>query len=143
MYQSIVVGTDGSDTAAAAVRHALQLARVTGATVHVVTAWSRVPSLVLSAGSTLGPQVPTDDGEWVTRLHRQIREEGESYGVLTTTHAVEDAPSRALLELARQLNADLLVVGNQGMAGLRGKLGSVPNTVAHRAPCAVLVVPTG
>jgi nucleotide-binding universal stress UspA family protein len=142
VYQSIVVGTDGSDTAAAAVRHAFQLARATGATVHVVTAWSRVPSLVMSAGSALGPQVPTDDGEWVTRLHRDIREEGEAYGVPTTTHAVEDAPSRALLELARQLDADLLVVGNQGMAGLRGKLGSVPNTVAHRARCAVLVVPT-
>ena len=142
MYTSIVVGTDGSDTAAEAVRHAFRLARATGAAVHVVTAWSRVPSLVLSAGSVVGPQVPTEDGEWVARLHSEIRQEGEAYGVPTTTHAVEDAPSRALLELAAQLGADLLVVGNQGMTGLRGRLGSVPNTVAHRARCAVLVVPT-
>jgi nucleotide-binding universal stress UspA family protein len=142
VYQSIVVGTDGSETAAAAVGHAFALARVTGATVHVVTAWSRVPSLVLSAGSMVGPQVPTDDGEWVLRLHEGIREQAEEQGVRVTTHAVEEAPAKALVDVARQLTADLLVVGNQGMTGLRGKLGSVPNTVAHKGPCAVLVVPT-
>ena len=142
MYQSVVVGTDGSDTAAAAVRHAFGLARVTGATVHVVTAWSRVPALVLSSGSMAGPQLPTDDGEWVTRLHEGIQEQAEEYGVHASTHAVEDSPTKALLEVARTLNADLLVVGHRGMTGLRGKLGSVPNSVAHKAHCAVLVVPT-
>ena len=138
MYRSIVVGTDGSDTAAVAVEHALALAHLMGATVHVVTAWARVPALGLSAGAT----VPTDDGEWVRQLHEGIREQAEDYGVYITTHAVEEAPAKALVDLARQHEADLLVVGNQGMTGLRGKLGSVPNTVAHKGPCAVLVVPT-
>lgn len=142
MYQSIVVGTDGSDTAAAAVRHAFALAKVTDATVHVVTAWSRMPSLVLSSASVVGPQVPTDDGEWVTRLHEDVRQQGAETGVPVSTYAAEEAPAKALLDVAREVGADLLVVGNQGMTGLRGKLGSVPNTVAHKAPCAVLVVPT-
>jgi nucleotide-binding universal stress UspA family protein len=142
VYQSIVVGTDGSETAAAAVRHAFGLARVTGATVHVVTAWSRVPALVLSSGAMGATQVPGDDGEWVLQLHERIREQAQEHGVPVTTHAVEEAPAKALVEVARDLDADLLVVGNQGMTGLRGKLGSVPNTVAHKGPCAVLVVPT-
>ncbi|MFN2537718.1 MAG: universal stress protein [Mycobacteriales bacterium] len=142
MYQSVVVGTDGSDTAAAAVRHAFGLALVTGASVHVVTAWSRVPALVLSSASVVGPQVATDDGEWVRQLHEGIREQAAQFGVQATTHAVEDTPAKALLDVARQQNADLLIVGNRGMTGLRGKLGSVPNTVAHKAHCAVLVVPT-
>ena len=143
MYQTVVVGTDGSDTAAAAVRHAFGLARVTGATVHVVTAWSRMPALVLSAGAMAPAPPSTDDGAWVARLHEGIAEQAQEYSVPVVTHAVEDPPAKALLDTARSVRADLVVVGNQGMSGLRGRLGSVPNTVAHRASCAVLVVPTG
>src|SRR3954454_10476176 len=106
MYQSVVVGTDGSDTAAAAVQHALALATTTGATVHVVTAWSRVPSLVLAAGSVPPTPSAIDDGEWGARLHSQIRSEGAARGVRVTTHAVEDVPARALIETARALDAD-------------------------------------
>ena len=142
MYRSIVVGTDGSDTAAAAVRHAFGMARVTGATVHVVTAWSRLPALVLSGAAVPLADAGTDDGSWVEALHQGIVEQAEEYGVACTTHAIEDAPTKALVDACRSLGADLVVVGNRGMTGLRGKLGSVPNTVAHRAPCAVLVVPT-
>lgn len=144
MYQRIVVGTDGSDTASAAVHHALNLARATGAQVHLVTAWSRLPALAL-AGAHIAPvQMPTaDDGAWISDLHRDIQSEASEYGVTTHAHAVEDGPAHALVEVAKTVDADLLVVGNRGMTGLRGKLGSVPNTVAHKAPCAVLVVPTG
>ena len=143
MYQSIVVGTDGSETAGTAVRHAFGLARITGARVHVVTAWSRIPALAMSAGAMTPGAVAADDGEWVERLHAGIQEQGQEYGVQVVTHAVEDQPARALLEVAGTEQAQLIVVGNQGMSGLRGKLGSVPNTVAHKAGCAVLVVPTG
>jgi nucleotide-binding universal stress UspA family protein len=52
-------------------------------------------------------------------------------------------PVDALVNVAEQEGADLIVVGNKGMAGVRGKvLGSVPNSVAHRAHCAVLILPT-
>lgn len=142
MYESIVVGTDGSDTAAAAVRHAFALARTTGATVHVVTAWTRMPALALTAGAVAPSVDASDDGAWVGRLHEDVRRQARAHAVPVQTHAVEDTPARALVDTARALGADLLVVGNQGMSGLRGKLGSVPNTVAHKAPCAVLVVPT-
>ena len=141
MYSRIVVGTDGSDTAAAAVRHALALARTTGAELHLVTAWSRVPTLML-AGAPAPTAVPPDDGAWIGPMHEGLLEQATAYGVTAQGHAVEDSPVHALLSVASQAQADLVVVGNRGMTGLRGKLGSVPNTVAHKAPCAVLVVPT-
>ena len=142
MYQRIVVGTDGSDSAAQAVRHALRLAKVTGSTVHVVTAWQPMPALALSG--QLGPAtpVPLDDGAWVEDLHHQVREQGEIVGVDVESHSVQGAAAHVILDLAEEVDADLVVVGNAGMHGLRGHLASVPNTVAHKAKCAVLLVPT-
>lgn len=142
MYSRIVVGTDGSETAATAVRHALALARTTGAELHVVTAWSRMPALVLSGAAVPTTSPPPDDGTWVTALHRDLAEQAAAHGVPLRCHAVEDAPVHALLGVATEVRAEVVVVGNRGMTGLRGKLGSVPNTVAHKATCAVLVVPT-
>jgi nucleotide-binding universal stress UspA family protein len=142
MYQRIVVGTDGSDTAERAVRHAFQLAKVTGGTVHLATAWQPVPALALTGQLAPAPPIVTDDGAWVGQLHRQLAEEASSMGVSTEGHALEGPAAQALLDLVVQLDADLVIVGNAGMHGLRGHLASVPNTVAHKAPCAVLLVPT-
>jgi nucleotide-binding universal stress UspA family protein len=141
VYQRIVVGSDGSDGAAMAVRHALRLAKVTGSTVHVITAWQPLPAMALSG--QLGPAtgMPLDDGAWVDDLHRQVKEQGEIVGVEVESHAVQGAAAAAILELVSQVDADLVVLGNASMHGLRGHLASVPNTVAHKAPCAVLLVP--
>ena len=143
MYQRIVVGTDGSDGAAMAVRHALRLAKVTGSTVHVITAWQPMPAMALSG--QLGPAtpIPVDDGAWVDELHHRVIEQGDIVGVDVESHSVQGAAAASILELVEQVDADLVVVGNAGMHGLRGHLASVPNTVAHKAPCAVLLVPTG
>ncbi len=46
------------------------------------------------------------------------------------------------MRVAEQEKADVIVVGNKGMAGVRRVLGSVPNSVAHQAPCAVIIVQT-
>ena len=64
-------------------------------------------------------------------------------GVTVHTHALPEGGADALLDVAEAINADLIVVGNRGMTGLRRVLGSVPSTVAHHAHCAVLIVPTG
>jgi nucleotide-binding universal stress UspA family protein len=144
MYQRIVVGTDGSSSAEIAVRHALRLAKATGATVHVVTAWERLPALALT-GAAMVPTTPVveDDGTWVRELHEKIRDMASIQDVPCEVHPVEEpSPAHALLSQAEELDADLIVVGNQGMHGLRGHFASVPNTVAHKAECAVLVVPT-
>jgi nucleotide-binding universal stress UspA family protein len=59
-----------------------------------------------------------------------------------TTHALPGDPARAILQVANEVGADLIVVGNKGMKGAGRVLGSVPNEVAHRAPCSVLIVKT-
>lgn len=142
MYERILVGTDGSDSAGKAVDHALRLAQVTGGTVHVVTAWQAIPAMALSG--QMGPAVPiaVDDGAWVTELHDRVSAQGDRLGVQVEGHSVQGSAAQVIVDLAGELKADLVVVGDAGMHGLRGHLASVPNTVAHKSPCAVLVVPT-
>lgn len=142
MYGSIVVGTDGSDSAGVAVRHALRLAKALGSKVHVVTAWQPMPALALSGQMGPATPVPLDDGAWVAELHQQVIEQGQIVGVEVESHSVEGAAAHVLLDVAKEVEAELIVVGNAGMKGLRGHLASVPNTVAHKAECAVLLVPT-
>ena len=57
-------------------------------------------------------------------------------------HAAAGEPAESLTTIASQEHADLIVVGNKGMKGVRRVLGSVPNDVAHTAPCAVLIIDT-
>ena len=126
MIRSIVVGTDGSDTAAEAVREAGELAQSTGASLHVVTAYSgAVPSGVASA---------LLDGA-AGALHAR--------GVECEAHARRGDAAEAILKVAEQESADVIVVGNRGMHGSRRYLlGSVPDKVSHHAPCHVLIVRT-
>jgi nucleotide-binding universal stress UspA family protein len=64
-------------------------------------------------------------------------------GVEAESHARLGDPADALLEVAEEEGADLIVVGNRGMTGAkRFLLGSVPNKISHHAPCSVLIVRT-
>jgi nucleotide-binding universal stress UspA family protein len=63
-------------------------------------------------------------------------------GIEPVMHASKDDPEDALIKIAEEIHADLIVVGNRGMKGARRVLGSVPNSVAHGAPCSVLIVDT-
>jgi nucleotide-binding universal stress UspA family protein len=58
------------------------------------------------------------------------------------THALPGEPAEAIVRVAEEVGADLIVVGNKGLHGVRRVLGSVPNTVVHQAPCSVLVLDT-
>ena len=144
MYKTILVGTDGSPTADQAVAAAAGLARQWGATLHVVTGFrSSSPAMAELAGAAM---VDTGAG---TALRREAADEvgrraAESWcdGVHTELHAVAGDPADAILNTANGVGADLIVVGSKGMRGARRILGSVPNSVAHGAECAVLVVKT-
>ncbi len=87
----------------------------------------------------------TDDGEarrWaeqtVTRAQRQLAQ----MGVGSQPHVCGGEPAQALITIAADQGADMIVVGNRGMSGARRMLGSVPNRVSHHAHCGVLIVPT-
>jgi nucleotide-binding universal stress UspA family protein len=64
-------------------------------------------------------------------------------GIAVEIHAREGDPADAILDIAEEQEADLIVVGNKGMTGAkRFLLGSVPNKVSHHAPCSVMIIRT-
>jgi nucleotide-binding universal stress UspA family protein len=146
MFGSIVVGTDGSETAGEAVRQATDLAKAVGAQVHVVSAFEPVGNQRLREERT---QVP-DDMQWMVNVREDVEATlraaadriGEA-GVQVETYPRQGDPADAILDVAEEQNADLIVVGNKGMTGAkRFLLGSVPNKVSHHAPCSVLIIRT-
>ena len=146
MFSSIVVGTDGSETARKAVRQAIDLARELGATLQVVSAYEPVSDSRLREERT---DVPADMQWMVTPREdvdgklREAAEEAEAAGVAVETYARQGDPADAILDVAEERGADLIVVGNKGMTGAkRFLLGSVPNKVSHHAPCSVLIIRT-
>jgi nucleotide-binding universal stress UspA family protein len=146
MYSSIVVGTDGSETAGRAVQQAVALASSVGATLHVVTAYAPVGRGRLKAEAEAAPEDmqwgigPAEDAE--VTLQAAAAAAG-SAGVDVQGHAVEGDPADAVLRVAEDMAADVIVVGNKGMTGTkRFLLGSVPNKISHHASCSVMIVRT-
>ena len=144
MYKVVVVGTDGSETANTAVKAAADLARSMDATLHVVSAF-RTQTAGLAQVSGL-PLVDTGAEDALrAEAARQIGQKAiDTYaeGVQAQFHEGSGDAADVLIDMAESLDADLIVVGSKGMRGARRYLGSVPNSVCHGAPCAVLVVKT-
>ena len=146
MFGSIVVGTDGSDTAGEAVRQATELAKAIGAKVHLVSAFEPVGNQRLREERQ---EVP-EDMSWMVNQREDVdatlRDAGEQIqeaGVDVETYARQGDPADAILDVAEEKSADLIVVGNKGMTGAkRFLLGSVPNKVSHHAPCSVMIIRT-
>jgi nucleotide-binding universal stress UspA family protein len=146
VFTRIVVGTDGSDTAAEAVRQAIDLAKLTGAALSLVSAYEPVPERrVRGEQLEAPPDVQHEIGprEDVNLVLDAAAAEARKHGLEVQTHPVEADPADAIIDVAEQTKADLIVVGNKGMTGARRfLLGSVPNNVSHHAPCSVLVIRT-
>ncbi|HVL94651.1 MAG TPA: universal stress protein [Solirubrobacteraceae bacterium] len=147
MISSIVVGTDGSDTARKAVQEAATLAARLGAVLDIVSAYEPVSRQRLREEAR---QVP-DDLQWMVNPRedvdaklREAKELAEEVGVAEVgVYPREGDPADAILDVAEERKSDLIVVGNRGMTGAkRFLLGSVPNKVSHHAPCSVLIVRT-
>jgi nucleotide-binding universal stress UspA family protein len=146
MFGSIVVGTDGSETAGEAVRQATQLAKSVGDSIDLVSAYEPVSSARLREEQQ---QVPKDL-EWtinpredVDATLRDAAEQIKEAGVSVQTHGREGDPADAILDVAEERDAGLIIVGNKGMTGAkRFLLGSVPNKVSHHAPCSVMIIRT-
>lgn len=149
MFSTIVVGTDGSPTAAIAVDHAHRLAAEVKADLVVVTAY-RPADHVLLAG--------LDDAEMFLDDRREHdradpHADAESLVAHFVRAATDDGvtaegivrpggAAKVLAEVAVWKRADLLVVGDRGLHGGRRFLGSVANHLSHHAPCSLLIVPT-
>jgi nucleotide-binding universal stress UspA family protein len=142
--ESIVVGTDGSETAKRAVSEAVRLARALDGEVHIVSAYEPVRGARIAGAPEGAAKVwaPLPDAE-VQRVLEEAAAAARIAGATVKTHAVHASAADALLDVASEIDASLIVVGNKGMHGAkRLVLGSVPNTVSHRASCNVLIVCT-
>ncbi len=146
MFTRIVVGTDGSDTAGGAVSQAIELAKLTGARLSIVSAYQPVSSRRVRDEQAAAPadvQYEIGPREDVNLVLEAAAAEARKDGIEVSTHPVEADPADAILNTAEEVKADLIVVGNKGMTGARRYLlGSVPNNVSHHAPCSVMIVRT-
>ncbi|HET8566420.1 MAG TPA: universal stress protein [Solirubrobacterales bacterium] len=146
MFKRIVVGTDGSETAAQAVGQAIELARLTGAAINIVSAYQPASGRRVQAEQSEAPadvQYEIGPREDVNLVLDAAAADAKEKGLEVQTHPVEGDPAEAILNVAEEVNADLIVVGNKGMTGARRYLlGSVPNNVSHHAPCSVIIVRT-
>lgn len=124
MLSKILVGTDGSDSAAQAVARAANLAAATDAELLVLSAYSKRDGAA-AAEATLEEVI----AQLKPKRSRALVREGP--------------PADVIIDAAEDEEVDLIVVGNRGMTGARRFiLGSVPNTISHGAPCSVLIVKT-
>jgi nucleotide-binding universal stress UspA family protein len=146
MFRSIVVGTDGSDTASQAVRQAVELARAIGASIELVSAYEPVSERRIAEERRDAPADvqwavgPREDVDATLEAAASVAREAS---VPVTGYAREGDPADAILDVAEEQKSDLIVVGNKGMTGAkRFLLGSVPNKVSHHAPCSVLIIRT-
>ena len=143
-YQTIVVGTDGSDSSLRAVDRAGQIAAGSNAKVIVATAYfphgddARAADVLKDEGYKAQGNAP------IYAILREARERAKSAGAEDIEERpVVGAPVDALVDLAEEVNADLLVVGNVGLSTITGRLlGSVPANVSRRAKTDVLIVHT-
>jgi nucleotide-binding universal stress UspA family protein len=147
MFASILVGTDGSDTATTAVRYAIDLARELSARLLIVSAYEPISDQRLRNERAEVPK----DLQWMVNPHEDVlalleRAGDEARGAgaeQVETFARQGDAADAIIDVAEEQRSDLIVVGNRGMTGAkRFLLGSVPNKVSHHAPCSVLIVRT-
>jgi nucleotide-binding universal stress UspA family protein len=143
MAEKIVVGTDGSDTAKRAVGEAVRLAKSLGADVHLVSGYKALRGAKIAGAPEGAAKVwaPLPD----TQVEAILSEAAASVrmrDVQFETHALEEEPADALLQVANEVGATMIVVGSQGMHGAKRVLGSVPNAISHKARCNVLIVST-
>jgi len=132
MLTKIAVATDGSDTAQLAVNAAFDMARRFGAEVVILTAYRSEPTGGDAWASTSAVQAE--------RVLADAEDAAAELGLTYSSAMLEGDPGEVVVTLGERHAADVIVVGSVGMH--RRVLGSVPNTVTHKAACSVFVVKT-
>ena len=150
MFERIVGGVNQAATAAMAAERALELGALTGGEVHLVAAiggterGAPLSAMVPGAALTGGEPRSEGPGQGDARRHAVsfLDRVAKDAATTTHTHVLPGEPAEVILQVAEEVDADLVVVGSKGMHGARRVLGSVPNSITHQARCAVLIVQT-
>jgi len=142
---SIIVGTDGSERSEHALDRAGELARLLGVKLHIVSCYGKSSDGVSGAARGVPIAVNEQDVGRTRAQHNVDRAQQRlaPVGVESETHVWPSEPADALVQIADEQDAQMIIVGNRGMTGTRRVLGSVPNRVSHHAHCDVLIVQTG
>jgi nucleotide-binding universal stress UspA family protein len=142
-YQTVVVGTDGSESSLRAVDRAGKIAAESNAKLVIATGYlpqaddKRAADTLRDEGYMVRGNAP------IYAMLREARDRARAAGAKTIEERpIQDAPVHALVDLAADVNADLLVVGNVGLGAILGRLFSIPGGVATRAKSDVLIVHT-
>jgi nucleotide-binding universal stress UspA family protein len=140
MLSTIAVGTDGTATASKAVEAAAEIAQRFEAKLVLLSAAQDLRQTVAPSGQSEEVQWATNPDSVLREMLSRTEQDIRDRNIECTPVIDEGDPADVLTRLAEDCNADLLVIGNRGMH--RRVLGSVPNTVTHKAPCSVYVVKT-
>ena len=146
VYKVVVVGTDGSESSLRAVDRAGEIAGESNATLVIATGYFperedlHAADVLREEGYKMHGNAPT------YAILREARDRAKAAGAKTIRERpIEDAPVHALVDVAEEVKADLLVVGNVGLgarSAILGRLFSVPGSVSSRAKSDVLIVHT-
>jgi nucleotide-binding universal stress UspA family protein len=137
MFRSVVVGATDSKSAAAAFHKSMEVVEASGGTLHIVTAFKAhrptPPDLPEELRYSFGPTDPPDV------LLQELMQEAKQASIAVSTHPVLANPVEAIMKVAAQEHADLIVVGAHSTRGHRS-VSHVPKALVDRSPCPVLVV---
>jgi len=143
MPKIILVGVDGSESSRRAATVAAELASSTGATLHVLTAVDpRSVGGAQSEPGSLGDLRVVTPGETAEAIAAEVAHSLTGVTPHVESSPIQGKPADALVEEAKRLGADLIVVGNRRVQGIGRILGSVATDVAQHAPCDVYIVKT-
>jgi nucleotide-binding universal stress UspA family protein len=141
-FEHILVPVDFSDSSHHALEHAMQLARVTGAGLHLLHSYPVSPGIATPYGPALPDVVFESIRLGAERKLAEVRARVEREGLRATAHLTAESPAFAISDAAKELGADLIVMGTRGLSGLKHVLlGSVAERTVRTAPCPVLTVP--
>jgi nucleotide-binding universal stress UspA family protein len=143
-YHTVVVGTDGSDTSLRAVDQAASVAAASDAKLVIATAYRREAGDTRAADVLKGEAYLVQGAAPIYAMLRGARDRAKAAGVKNVEERAKvGGPVGVLVDVAKEVDADLLVVGNVGLDTVAGRLfGSVPRGVSRRAKTEVRIVPT-
>jgi nucleotide-binding universal stress UspA family protein len=146
MIKTILLPTDGSECSGKAMAYALSFAKQYGARVvalHVIDQrWEEQTRIVFAeVGQDLTQKIRNGYGEEARRILREAADTAAKAGISVETRALTGVPHEDILRVARELPADLIILGTHGRTGMLHLLmGSVAEKVVRKAPCPVLTV---